>query len=565
MADDPLDEAVQAIQNDENGKARQLLTDLLRADPTRVDAWLWLSSVVETHDERIHCLREALTYDPKNEAARRGLVLLGAMSPAEAGLQPQAISPQPWRPHYGSLESTQSFSISPSPRLYAFAGLLFILIILFTIGLINSSRPRVYTPLPLPGTPIPSATYPPTGTPVVRSPTPTFVGPTPLWMFLEATYTATPLYINTPHPITEAYRGGIRALERGDWKAVINYMQQVSAIQPASADVYYYTGEAYRSQGDYKNALATYEKAIQAQPSFAPAYLGRARVNLATGDFDGVQTDLDMALTNDPNLGEAYLVQAEYALTQKDAEAALTALLGAEKILPGSPLIPLYRAQADLLLRQPGEAIDQGLQAHDRDFTLLAAYRVLGEAYLANGQAGPAISNLRTYLLYKDQDAGAYTLMGGAHAALKEYPQALSAFNQALEIDDMLIDAYLQRGLVYLEQNNELALDDMSSALKIDPQSFAANLGKGRALAMLGRHVEAFTQYNKAEALAADDPEKASLYFYRAISEEAINRPAQAIQDWQALLALPKGSASIDWLLQANQHLQALITPQPTA
>ncbi len=564
MVDDPLNEAVQAIQNDENEKARQLLTGLLRTDPARVEAWLWLSSVIETHDERIRCLREALAHDPNNEIARRGLVLLGAMSPAEAGIKPHVISPQPWRPHYGSLEGTQSFSISPSPRLYAFAGLLFILIILFTIGLINNSRPRVYTPLPLPGTPIPSATFPPTGTPVVRSPTPTFVGPTPLWMFLQATYTATPLYINTPHPVTEAYRGGIRALERGDWKGVITYMEQVSAVQPGSADVYYYTGEAYRSQGDYEHALAAYEKAIQVQPSFAPAYLGRARINLAAGDIENVQADLDMALTNDPNLGEAYLVQAEYDLAQKNAEAALTALLDAEKTLPGSPLIPLYRAQANLLLGQPGEAIEAGLQAHDLDFTLLPAYRVLGEAYLADGQAGSAISNLRTYLLYKDQDAGALILMGEAQAALENYPQALSSFTRALEIDDTLIDAYLQRGLVYLAQNNELALDDMSSALKIDPQSFAANLGKGRAFAMMGRHIEAFTQYNKAEALAADDNDEANLYYYRALSEEAMDRLALAIQDWQALLALPKGSVEVSWILQANQHLQTLITPQPT-
>jgi hypothetical protein len=56
----------------------------------------------------------------------------------------------------------------------------------------------------------------PTMTPLVRSPTPTFIGPTPLWMLMEATYTPTPLYVNTPHPISEAYRIGIRAYQRGD-------------------------------------------------------------------------------------------------------------------------------------------------------------------------------------------------------------------------------------------------------------------------------------------------------------------------------------------------------------
>ena len=56
----------------------------------------------------------------------------------------------------------------------------------------------------------PTATNSPTPTdtvpPSLRTPTPTFLGPTPLWMFLDKTYTPTPLYVVTQHPITSQQR-----------------------------------------------------------------------------------------------------------------------------------------------------------------------------------------------------------------------------------------------------------------------------------------------------------------------------------------------------------------------
>ena len=36
-------------------------------------------------------------------------------------------------------------------------------------------------------------------------------------MFLPETYTPVPIYVNTPHPVTEAYRAGLTAYEKSDW------------------------------------------------------------------------------------------------------------------------------------------------------------------------------------------------------------------------------------------------------------------------------------------------------------------------------------------------------------
>jgi Tfp pilus assembly protein PilF len=47
-----LQEAVEAIRQGQRGRARDLLTRLLRADPSNTQYWLWMSSVVETPKEQ---------------------------------------------------------------------------------------------------------------------------------------------------------------------------------------------------------------------------------------------------------------------------------------------------------------------------------------------------------------------------------------------------------------------------------------------------------------------------------------------------------------------------------
>ena len=95
-------------------------------------------------------------------------------------------------------------------------------------------------------------------------------------MFLSATYTPIPLYVNTPHPMTEAYRSAIRCFERADWTSVLAFIDQAVIVNPDAPDLYYYQAEAYRMLGKYEEAVLAYGQALKKDYKFAPAYLGRA-------------------------------------------------------------------------------------------------------------------------------------------------------------------------------------------------------------------------------------------------------------------------------------------------
>jgi hypothetical protein len=80
-----LNKAILAAKAGRNVEARQLLEAVLDADERNERAWLWLSGVVDTNEERTICLENVLSINPDNQAARRGLAMLRA---AHAPIRP---------------------------------------------------------------------------------------------------------------------------------------------------------------------------------------------------------------------------------------------------------------------------------------------------------------------------------------------------------------------------------------------------------------------------------------------------------------------------------------------
>ena len=124
---------------------------------------------------------------------------------------------------------------------------------------------------------------------------------------------------------------------------------------------------------------------------------------------------------------------------------------------------------------------------------------------------------------------------------------------------------YLYRGLLYLAQGEgQSAVNDFVSARKLDSKSFPVNLALGRALLAAGRPREAYAQIDGSLGLASSDPQLAMVYFWRAMAAEEDSLVTSAVEDWQALLALPAEALLPGWLEIAEEHLK-LLTGTPTA
>lgn len=72
-----LELAITAVRSGRKEEGRQLLNLLIQQNPNDEMAWLWMSSVVNTDEQRARCLYHVLAINPDNEIARKGLKILG--------------------------------------------------------------------------------------------------------------------------------------------------------------------------------------------------------------------------------------------------------------------------------------------------------------------------------------------------------------------------------------------------------------------------------------------------------------------------------------------------------
>ena len=573
--DTMFQDAVDALRRGDKPRAKELLTLLLKADQNNPTYWVWLSATVDNSKERIYCLQTALKLDPENSTAKRGLILLGALTP-DATIQPFPMNhPRAWeeklllaneKPKERGLKALAK---NPATRL---AGVVMIgagLVAVVIFGFILPRQSKLDTrPSNTPG-PSPTFTATPTLFGATAPPTKSFTGPTPLWMLLPQTYTPTAMYVNTLRApqVRDQYRSAQIAYANGDWDAYIASMELIIPLEPNSADIYYLIGDAYRFKGEVNNALSAYNNALKIDPKFGPAYLGLARARLLGDANANVDALFDEAIARDPKFGEIYIERARYYLSHNKPKDAILDLQKANELLPESPEVYVTYANAYLALNDKENALKSAEKAYSLDITNLSVYKTLGKLYVGDGQNQRAIESLDVYLTYEDKDDQAYALRGQAYYELKDYKSATENFDKAASINpNGLRKFYLYKGLANLELNNlDKALDDLGGAFSVDEKSFAVNLGLLRVNYLQEKFGSAYQKAEAIKSLAQTNEEVAIALYWHALVQEKRGETKDATNDWKNLLAMDETVMTADMRTEADQHLRTMVTATNTS
>jgi tetratricopeptide (TPR) repeat protein len=321
---------------------------------------------------------------------------------------------------------------------------------------------------------------------------------------------------------------------------------------------------------EYDDALEAYSNAIQIDAQFAPAYWGRAMTRLDANPNADIFEDLERAIEFDAEMGDAYLARADAYLKDEDYEAIQTDLERIEDLLPNSPLLAYYQAQVALALDEREDALEYAQKAVDLDITLLPAYKLLGKAALVNDESDQAVEALETYVLYAEDDAAGWALLGRAYFdAGEDEEMVIDALDKALALDDELPDAYLVMGLALLEAGQgQAAVNELVAARQYDPRSFTINLALGRALVVADRIDEGLASIANSEDLAQSQAQELEWAYWWAWGLETASEPGQELTAWQAFLAFPTEALPREWARQAESRVATLtaptLTPSPT-
>jgi predicted Zn-dependent protease len=317
--------------------------------------------------------------------------------------------------------------------------------------------------------------------------------------------------------------------------------------------------------GENEQALEAYKSAAKTDPDFAPSYLGMALVEPVVKANASPEKNLLKAVELDPYLGEASLELVRYYIGKRNIDAAAEELANAEEIIAHSPALNLYAGQIAMAEGDLVSALENAELTISKDRMLLPAYLLLGEAALESGLPRKALEALQTYLVYEVDNADAWSLLGRSlYETGSSEKQVLDALDKALALDGNLAEAYLYRGLQYLDQEEiQEAINDLTLARRLNPKDFAVSTALGRAMLAAGYLPDARYHLDNSLAYANTDLERAEVYYWRAQVHEKNGYEPGAIQDWNALLELRGDTVPEEWIQAAEDNLQALVTPTP--
>ncbi|MEH2368674.1 tetratricopeptide repeat protein [Nostoc sp.] len=131
----------------------------------------------------------------------------------------------------------------------------------------------------------------------------------------------------------------------------------------------------------------------------------------------------------------------------------------------------------------------------------------------------------------RDEDLNRlYIKLGDEYFQKGEYPNAITKYNQALEVNHGDVDLYYKRGLAHYQIGDyEAAIADYSQAIQMNLHDAKSYNKRGLALYQLGRLEEAINDYTQAIRI---NPNVAVTYKNRAEARSHVGDNQGAIEDY---------------------------------
>lgn len=170
------------------------------------------------------------------------------------------------------------------------------------------------------------------------------------------------------------------------------------------------------------------------------------------------------------------------------------------------------------------------------DKAIIEAYRLQKE-----GKTTEAIEKWRSIAntakgVNNELVARSFFSIGFLHSQLNEKDQAVSAYDQAIELMPTFADAYTSRGVVKSALGNlEEAIADHSEAIRLNPEFAEAYINRGTAKRSLNQHVDAISDFDEAIRL---DANSAVAWTLRGVSKGALGRHQEAVADHNEAIQL---------------------------
>jgi tetratricopeptide (TPR) repeat protein len=211
---------------------------------------------------------------------------------------------------------------------------------------------------------------------------------------------------------------------------------------------------------------------------------------------------------------------------------------GAAPPLATELLARSYREQAGHRL---DDALASAKLAVEKSPQFAFGWARVAELEFSQGRAKPALAALEKSLVLAQRNAQAIALKGFLLSAQNRIREAITTFDQAIEIDGGLGNAWLGRGLCRIRQGRaEEGRFDLQVAATMEPQRSLLRSYLGKAFSNAGDARHAEKELRLAREIDAGDP---TPLLYSALLLQQQNRINEGVRDLQQSQALNENRA----------------------
>jgi tetratricopeptide (TPR) repeat protein len=417
---------------------------------------------------------------------------------------------------------------------------------------------------------------------------------------------------------------------RDEYNLVLADFEKSAQLEPEDLGAQFALAGAadiYNKLGEYPTALARIDRAIEFAPNYDGLYAQRALVHAAMGNYAKALVDFDRAIAINPNFAD-YRVQKYFAYSNlKQYPQAIAELDRAIAIDPNRSYFFSTRSTTKFFqlkddagaisdistainLAQSGKASDdlttEGKYTTPQErladyYINRSFYHSLKNRYsLALADLEKSIaSNPRNYRAYLNrafiysstdrnrlalldldraltvapQSADVYNLQGSIYRKLKQYPQAITSFTNAINSvknkpsrRDSLESNSIARAETYaLDRQYNLAIADFNQAIALNPKVSSYYTYRANAYYSLKQYQLTIADLDRAIALAPEDPLSHALQGAAYLEIDRADLALKPLQQSLNLIAKDPSNASLLATVLGNLGVAQYLTKNPAA
>ena len=286
---------------------------------------------------------------------------------------------------------------------------------------------------------------------------------------------------------------------------------------------------------DYVLSIQYFNQVIKVKPFLAEPYFFRAVAKLYLDDFKGAEEDCSLCLERNPFVINAYQVRGMARQNMEDYEGAVADYTKGLEYAPEHKAMMINKAVAEIYLKRYDEAEKSFETLINRFPTFYNAYLGECQLYIEKGDTLKALEKINKAIEVDKYSSPAYMMRAMIKVEYnKGYQSALDDVNEAIKIEPMRTDYYLNRGLIrYYLKDIRGTLADYDKVIDMDANNVMAYYNRGLLRAQVGdknRAIDDFTQVINRE------PDNYFALYNRAILCDELGQYQQAEKDYSRVV-----------------------------